>query len=61
MKARNQGDVEVIEVTAEEFDASVQRALDELGLTYKQLERQAKRRDFSSLRARKLWLAIGKS
>jgi hypothetical protein len=53
------GDVEVVEVTAAEYDRAVKAALDGLGLTYRQLERQARREHFSSLRARKLWLAIG--
>ena len=53
------GDVEVVEVTAAEYDRAVKAALDGLGLTYRQLERQARRGHFSSLRARKLWLAIG--
>jgi phosphoribosylanthranilate isomerase len=52
-------DVEVFEVTRDEYERAMKAALADLGLTYKQLERQARRGHFSSLRARKLWLAIG--
>jgi hypothetical protein len=53
------GDVEVFEVSPDEYERAVRTALADLGLTYRQLERQARRGRFSSLRARKLWLAIG--
>jgi hypothetical protein len=53
------GDVEVFEVTSDEYDRAVKVALADLGLTYRQLERQARRGHFSSLQARKVWLAIG--
>lgn len=49
----------LIEVTQAEFEASAQRALDCLGLTYTQLEEQAQRRGFSSPRAHVLWVSIG--
>ena len=49
----------VIEVTNEEFTAAAQRALDDLGLTYAELEAQARQRDFTSSRAHALWVAIG--
>jgi phosphoribosylanthranilate isomerase len=52
-------DIEVVELDRGEYDEAVRAALAELGLTYTQLERQARRGNFSSLRARKLWLAIG--
>jgi hypothetical protein len=49
----------VIEMSAAEWKEAVQRALDKLQLTYSQLAEMAQRRDFSSLDAKKLWLAIG--
>jgi hypothetical protein len=49
----------MIEVTYEEFRAAAQRALDRLGLTYAQLEEQARRRDFTSAQAHVLWTGIG--
>lgn len=52
-------DVEVIELDGAGYDRAVNASLRELGLTYRQLERQARAGNFSSLRARKLWLAIG--
>ncbi len=48
-----------IVMTVEEWNASAQRALDQLGLTFDELAEQARRRDFMSISARKLWLAIG--
>jgi len=52
-------DVEVIEITDQEYDQAVRSALRELGLTYAQLREQARRGDFKSGRARRLWLTIG--
>lgn len=52
-------DVEVLEITDQEYDQAVRDALRELGLTYAQLRRQARRGDFQSARARRLWLTIG--
>ena len=52
-------DVEVIEITDQEYDQAVRAALRELGLTYAQLREQARRGDFKSGRARRLWLTIG--
>ncbi len=49
----------VIQVTPEEYDRAVQHALDELGITYEELERQARNRDFQSHQAQLLWVAIG--
>ena len=37
---------------------AVRRSLDELGLTYRQLERQARHGRFQSNRARLVWMAI---
>ena len=52
-------DVEVIEISDQEYDQAVRFALRELGLTYAQLRGQARRGDFKSGRARRLWLTIG--
>src|SRR5262245_27812525 len=49
----------IVEMSQAEWTAAVQRALERLHLTYEQLEDMARRRDFTSLDARKLWLAIG--
>ncbi|GAA3759905.1 hypothetical protein GCM10022225_51750 [Plantactinospora mayteni] len=43
----------------QEWDAFVQRQLDELGLTYEELAGQAARRDFRSPEALVLWTMIG--
>jgi len=51
--------VEVGVMNAAEWKAAVQRALAELKLTYEQLAEQARTRDFSSVEAMKLWVAIG--
>ncbi len=53
-------DVEVIEVSQAEYRRAREAALRELGLTYEQLAEQARAGRFTSLRARKLWLAIGR-
>ena len=49
----------VVEVTAEEFHAAVRGSLARLGLTYAELEDQARRRDFTSAQAHSLWVSIG--
>jgi hypothetical protein len=49
----------VAEMSQTEWNAAVQRALERLHLTYDQLSEMARRRDFTSLDARKLWLAVG--
>jgi hypothetical protein len=53
-------DVEVIEVSQAEYRRAREAALKELGLTYDELAAQAREGRFTSLRARKLWLAIGR-
>lgn len=50
-------DVHVL--TPNEWRAAVQRELDSLGLTFDDLADMSRRRDFTTLEARKLWLAIG--
>jgi hypothetical protein len=49
----------VIEVTEAEFHAAVRTSLARLGLTYAELEDQARRRDFTSAQAHSLWVSIG--
>jgi hypothetical protein len=49
----------VIEVTEAEFHAAVRASLARLGLTYAQLQDQARRRDFTSAQAHSLWVSIG--
>lgn len=51
--------VEVGVMNAAEWKAAVQRALADLKLTYDELADMAKRRDFISTEAQKLWVAIG--
>lgn len=52
-------DIEVIELDRAQYDDAVKASLREVGLTYPQLRAQARKGRFTSLRARKLWLAIG--
>lgn len=49
----------VTEMNPAEWKEAMQRALDRLHLTYQQLADMARQRDFTSLEARKLWVAIG--
>lgn len=49
----------VIEVTEAEWHAAASRSLARLGLTYAELEDQARRRDFVSAQAQVLWVSIG--
>lgn len=49
----------VIEVTEAEFHAAARTSLARLGLTYAELEDQARRRDFTSAQAHSLWTSIG--
>lgn len=51
--------VEVVELSAEEWQASAERGLDRLGLTYAQLAAQAASGRFRDTEALKLWYAIG--
>jgi hypothetical protein len=52
-------DIEVTELNRAEYDRAVEAALKDVGLTYRQLKREASSGRFSSVRTRKLWLAIG--
>lgn len=58
-RASDDTDDVVTEVTEAEWHASVRTALARLGLTYAQLEDQARRRDFTSAQANSLWVSIG--
>lgn len=49
----------VITLSDDEFHAAASRALGDLGLTYAELEQQARDRDFSSAQAHALWVSIG--
>ncbi|MFJ9628060.1 hypothetical protein ACIRU8_10250 [Streptomyces sp. NPDC101175] len=62
----NRGDIDtvadddvVVEVTEAEFAAAARAALARLGLTYAELQDQARRRDFTSAQAHSLWISIG--
>ena len=52
-------DIEVIEISDGEYQQAVAEGLREVGLTYAQLREQARKGDFDSGQARRLWLAIG--
>lgn len=52
-------DIEVIHLTPAEWDQALQNSLDDLDMTWEDLVEQAETGDFSSLRARKLWLMAG--
>ena len=58
-KSRQNTGVEVIEISDDEYSQAVQEALRDLGMTYAQLRAQARKGDFQSARARRLWLTIG--
>ncbi|MFI5484448.1 hypothetical protein ACIBXA_07490 [Micromonospora echinaurantiaca] len=49
----------VVELSPAEWQDAVRRSLAKLHLTYQQLADMARRRDFSSLEAQKLWMSIG--
>lgn len=46
-------------MTPAQYRKAKTAALESVGLTYSELEEQAKRGEFSSLRAKKVWAAIG--
>jgi hypothetical protein len=58
-RSHSENSVEVIEISDQEYEQAVSEALREIGLTYAQLRAQARRGDFQSVRARRLWLTIG--
>jgi hypothetical protein len=49
----------VFQMSQAEWDQAVEEALDRAGLTWEQLADMARAGHFTSLQARKLWLAIG--
>jgi hypothetical protein len=49
----------IITATTAEFHASLRRDLSTLGLTYTELEDQARRGDFTSEQAHVLWVSVG--
>jgi hypothetical protein len=51
-----EGGVDVFEWTKAEYRRNVKSALDDMGITYRQLRAMARKDDFVSLRARCLWL-----
>lgn len=51
--------VEVSVLNRAQWKAAAESALADLKLTYDELAEQARRRDFVSSEARKVWLAIG--
>lgn len=55
----NSDEVQVTELSDDQYRAAKRRALRSVGLTYAQLAEQARKREFSSPRAHKLWIAIG--
>jgi transposase len=58
-RSESQNGVEVLEISDQEYEQAVREALREIGLTYAQLRAQARKGDFQSARARRLWLTIG--
>lgn len=52
-------DDDVEEATVEDLRIGVRRALDHCGLTWPELETQGRTGDFTSVRARMAWVAIG--
>lgn len=48
-----------VRLTVEEWNAARQQALDDLGVTYEELERQHEECDFDSVRHKILWHIIG--
>jgi hypothetical protein len=53
--------VQVLRPTQAEWDAGVAHALARLGISYEELARQARDRDFQSAEALSLWVVIGDS
>jgi hypothetical protein len=49
----------VIVMSDEEYQAAAERALDALGMTYAELEEQARSGCFTSAQAHALWVSIG--
>lgn len=58
MARSSEDPVEVIKMTQAEWDAFVQAGLDRLGITWEELERQAREWDYQSFSARSFWLIV---
>jgi len=54
-------DIEVVRLTPAKQRRAIDAALDALGLTREQIREQARTGQFSSIRARQLWMATGGS
>jgi hypothetical protein len=54
-------DIECIQLTQAEWEYSVQLSLAEAGLTYEELEAQARRGYFEPYSLHALWISIGRS
>jgi hypothetical protein len=48
-----------IQMTRAEWQHAAQQALHDLGMTFDELADEARRRDFRSARAKRLWVIIG--
>jgi len=59
MTTTDDADDVVTELTEAEFHDAAGKALARLGLTYAELEDQARRRNFTTAQARSLWVTIG--
>jgi hypothetical protein len=59
--AQTRDEDEPLHMSRQEWEQAQRHALNELGMTYEQLAEEARRRDFSSARARRLWVIIGDS
>jgi hypothetical protein len=55
-----EGGVDVFEWTKAEYRRGLKSALDDMGITYRQLKAMARKDQFVSLRARHLWLVAGR-
>lgn len=52
-------DVEVIHMSAADWNRALQNSLDDIGITWRDLVDMAEAQDFVSLRAQQLWLMAG--
>jgi hypothetical protein len=53
--------VEVWQPTRDEWNAYIEAGLSRLGVTYEELARQARERNFQSAEAMSFWVVIGES
>lgn len=54
--AEDDGGVIVFKQTKAEYRRALKSALDDMGITYRQLKAMSRKNQFTSLRARRLWL-----